>query len=84
MKPPRRPLPLPQRCKYRGNVLDLLQQVRVQGADEAFGYAMIDHGVGEGFIQPRHARLLQEVKDVPAIFAALGSGAGVDAAVSFT
>ena len=46
--------------------------------------ALIDHGVGEGFIQPRHARLLQEVKDVPAIFAALGSGAGVDAAVSFT
>src|ERR1700761_7268297 len=33
--------------------------------------AVIDHGVAEGFIRPKHARLLQEVSDVPAIFAAL-------------
>jgi len=46
--------------------------------------AVIDHGVAEGFIRPKHARLLQEVRDIPAIFAALGSGRGVDAAGSFT
>jgi uncharacterized protein (TIGR00730 family) len=33
--------------------------------------AVIDHGATEGFIRPQHARLLQEVKDIPAIFAAL-------------
>ena len=33
--------------------------------------AVIEHGVSEGFIRPGHARLWQEVKDVPAIFAAL-------------
>jgi uncharacterized protein (TIGR00730 family) len=46
--------------------------------------AVIDHGVDEGFIRPHHARLLQEVKDIPAIFAALESPRGVDAAGSFT
>ena len=33
--------------------------------------AVIDYGVAEGFIRPKHAHLLQEVKDIPAIFAAL-------------
>jgi len=33
--------------------------------------AVIDHGVDEGFIRSRHAHLLQEVNDIPAIFAAL-------------
>ena len=33
--------------------------------------AVIDHGVAGGFIRPKHARLLQEVRDIPAIFAAL-------------
>lgn len=32
---------------------------------------LIGNGVAQGFIRPRHARLLQEVVDIPAIFAAL-------------
>jgi uncharacterized protein (TIGR00730 family) len=45
---------------------------------------LIRNGVAEGFIRPHHARLLQEVADIPAIFAALGAPRGVDAASSFT
>jgi uncharacterized protein (TIGR00730 family) len=32
---------------------------------------LIGHGVSEGFIRPGHARLLHEVENIPAIFAAL-------------
>ncbi len=33
--------------------------------------ALVRNGIDEGFIRPHHARLLHEVADIPAIFAAL-------------
>jgi uncharacterized protein (TIGR00730 family) len=46
--------------------------------------ALVRHGVDEGFIRPRHARLFAEVDDIAAVLPALARAQGVDAAESFT
>jgi uncharacterized protein (TIGR00730 family) len=46
--------------------------------------ALVRHGVNEGFIRPRHARLFIEVGDIAGILSALSDPQGVDAADSFT
>ena len=46
--------------------------------------ALVRHGVDEGFIRERHARLFTEVGDVAGILSALSDLQGVDAADSFT
>jgi hypothetical protein len=44
----------------------------------------VRHGVDEGFIRPRHARLFTEVGDVAGILSVLSDPQGVDVADSFT
>ena len=47
--------------------------------------ALVRHGVGRGFIRPRHARLFDDFSDTEALFAALAAVTGaIDAAGSFT
>jgi uncharacterized protein (TIGR00730 family) len=46
--------------------------------------ALVRHGVDEGFIRPRHARLFIEVGDIGGVLSALSQPQGVDAADSFT
>jgi uncharacterized protein (TIGR00730 family) len=46
--------------------------------------ALVRHGVDEGFIRPRHARLFTEVGDVAGILSVLSDPQGVDVADSFT
>jgi uncharacterized protein (TIGR00730 family) len=46
--------------------------------------ALVRHGVDEGFIRQRHARLFIEVGDVAGILSVLSNPQGVDAADSFT
>jgi uncharacterized protein (TIGR00730 family) len=46
--------------------------------------ALVDKGVDEGFIRPRHARLFTEVRDITQVLPAMTATRGVDAADSFT
>ena len=46
--------------------------------------ALVDHGVDEGFIRPRHARLFAVVDTVSAILPTLAELQGVDGTDSFT
>jgi uncharacterized protein (TIGR00730 family) len=47
--------------------------------------ALVRHGVGEGFIRPRHAGLFTDVSDIEALLPAVRAAMqGVDAASSFT